>query len=126
MRWRCRSPARLSRSRLRTRRMGRTRPIRSRVCTTTRIIGAWVRSTIWATAARGFVTDTLIDQVSLAQPVDGHETAASNFLVSWSEVADSVGIDSYAVEASKTSVFTSIVFSDTVWGALTSDTVTGL
>ena len=75
---------------------------------------------------RGFVTDTLIAQVSLSQPADAHETSAVNFLVSWQTLSDSVGIDSYALEVSKNTAFTNIAFTDTVDGALTSDTVTGL
>src|SRR3989338_5275662 len=77
-------------------------------------------------STRGFVTDTLIGQVSLSQPADAHETTAINLLVSWSTLADSVGVDSYAVEVSKNTGFTNIAFTDTIDGALTYDTVTGL
>ncbi|MEK6577257.1 MAG: hypothetical protein AABZ05_06630, partial [Nitrospirota bacterium] len=77
-------------------------------------------------ATRGFVTDTIVNAVSLALPADGHETSVINFLVSWSTLADSVGIDSYAVEVSKSSAFTTMTFTDTVDQLRTSDTVTGL
>ncbi|MBI4179141.1 hypothetical protein HY522_06955, partial [bacterium] len=76
--------------------------------------------------ARGFVTDTLVNQASLASPADGHETTAINFQVRWNAVSDSVGVDSYALEVSKISSFTTMVFTDTVDGALTGDAVTGL
>src|SRR3989338_8005116 len=75
---------------------------------------------------RGFVTDTLIGQVSLSQPADGHETSVVNIVVSWSALSDSVGIDSYAVEVSKNTSFTNIAFADTIDGSQMSDTVTGL
>ena len=77
-------------------------------------------------ATRGFITDTIVNQVVLTSPADGHETTAINFLVVWTATADSVGVDSYAVEVSKSSVFTTMTFSDTLDGVLTSDTVTGL
>ena len=77
-------------------------------------------------SARGFVTDTIVNQVSASLPADGHETTAIDFQVSWSAVSDSVGVDSYAVEVSKNTAFTNIAFTDTVDQAFTADTVTGL
>ena len=77
-------------------------------------------------AARGFVVDTAVAVVTLSAPADGHETTASEILLRWASVSDSVGIDSYAVEASRNAAFTNMVFTDTVDVALTSDTVTGL
>ena len=78
------------------------------------------------TATRGFVADTIVNTVSLSQPADGHETTAINIVVSWTALADSVGIDSYAVEVSKNTGFSNMIFTDTLDQALTSDTVTGL
>ena len=75
---------------------------------------------------RGFVTDTIVNQVALSQPADGHETTAIGLLVSWAANVDSVGVDSYAVEVSKNGTFTNMTFTDTVDQAWTSDTVTGL
>ena len=72
------------------------------------------------------MTDTIVNQVSLSQPADGHETTAIDLVVSWAANADSVGVDSYAVEVSKNTSFTNIAFTDTVDQARTSDTVTGL
>ncbi|OGH59977.1 MAG: hypothetical protein A3G34_05850 [Candidatus Lindowbacteria bacterium RIFCSPLOWO2_12_FULL_62_27] len=77
-------------------------------------------------ATHGFVVDTAVGQVSATGPADGHETTNVSVVVTWSAVADSVGIDSYAVEASKSAVFAGMAFADTVEGALTGDTVTGL
>ena len=77
--------------------------------------------------ARGFVVDTTAAQVSALAPANGHETTATAIVLSWSAVpADSVGIDSYAVEAARNAAFTAMVFADTVDQALTADTVTGL
>ena len=74
----------------------------------------------------GFVTDTIVNQVSLSQPAEGHETTAIDVVVSWAANVDSVGVDSYAVEVSKNTTFTNMPFTDTVGRVLTSDTVTGL
>ena len=76
-------------------------------------------------STRGFLTDTIVNTPSLSQPADGHETTAIDFQVSWS-LSDSVGVDSYAVEVSKNTSFTNIAFTDTLDGAFTADTVTGL
>ena len=77
-------------------------------------------------ATRGFVTDTIVNQATLAQPADGHETNVINFLVVWNANADSVGVDSYALEVSKSAAFTPMIFTDTIDASRTSDTVTGL
>ena len=74
---------------------------------------------------RGFVTDTIVGAPTLSQPSDGHETTSISVVVSWS-LSDSVGIDSFAVEASKNTAFTNIAFTDTIDGSRTNDTVTGL
>ncbi|MBI4178784.1 SusE domain-containing protein, partial [bacterium] len=78
------------------------------------------------TASRGFVTDTLVNQVTLSFPADRHETTAINLVAGWSAVADSVGVDSYAVEVSTNTAFTNLVFTDTLDMLLTTDTITGL
>jgi len=75
---------------------------------------------------RGFLVDTQIGAVTLLLPAAGHETNAATPVVTWSALADSVGIDTYDVAVSKTSAFTTLVFSDSVDGLLTSDTITGL
>ena len=75
---------------------------------------------------RGFVTDTIVNQVMQSQPADGHETTAIDLVVSWTAVTDSVGGDSYAVEVSKNITFTNMTFTDTVEETWASDTVTGL
>ena len=72
------------------------------------------------------IVDTFTGQVSLAAPADGHETRAAPVGVQWVALADSSGIDSYVVEAAKTSAFASTVFADTVDGTKTNDTITGL
>ena len=77
-------------------------------------------------SVRGFVVDTSVGQVIAASPADGHETTNASVVVAWSALTDSVGIDSYVVEASKTSVFGILVFADTIAGSRTSDTLTGL
>ncbi|MBI4180208.1 hypothetical protein HY522_12375, partial [bacterium] len=77
-------------------------------------------------AARGFVTDTLVNAVTLSTPADGHETTAVVVVATWLAVSDSVGVDSYAIEVSRTAGFTTFVFTDTIDGLLTSDTITGL
>ncbi|MBI4177947.1 hypothetical protein HY522_00805, partial [bacterium] len=73
-------------------------------------------------AARGFMTDTRVGQVVLAFPSDGHETTSSRVVVGWTAVSDSVGIDSYAIEVSRTPAFTALAYADTLDGAVTSDT----
>ncbi|MBI4178774.1 T9SS type A sorting domain-containing protein, partial [bacterium] len=92
-----------------------------------RVIG---RNSLGATdtsAGRGILLDTGVDQVAAASPVDGHETTNVSVVVSWSAVSDSVGIDSYAIEVSKSGTFTgTFTFTDTVDGLFTSDTLTGL
>ncbi|MBI4178392.1 T9SS type A sorting domain-containing protein, partial [bacterium] len=75
---------------------------------------------------RGFVTDTIVNTVSLSYPAAGHETSTANFLAGWAAVTDSVGIDSYVMEVSRTTAFTTLAFVDTIDGVLTSDTITGL
>ena len=74
----------------------------------------------------GFVTDTIVNQVVLVSPSDAHETTTAAPVVTWQAAADSVGVDTYVVEASKTLAFATTVFVDTLDQALTSDTVTGL
>ena len=74
---------------------------------------------------RGFVTDTIVNAVTLSYPSDGHETTAINILVGWT-TSDSVGIDTYAVEVAKNLTFVNMVFTDTLDQLLTSDTITGL
>ncbi|MBI4178053.1 right-handed parallel beta-helix repeat-containing protein, partial [bacterium] len=77
-------------------------------------------------AIRGFVVDTAVGQVSLVAPSDGHETTNTAISLQFSALSDSVGIDSYVIEAAKTPAFTTSVFADTIDGSLTSDTITGL
>ena len=77
-------------------------------------------------AARGFVVDTAVPQVTATAPADLMETSATTVVMTWAAVADSVGVDSYVVEASNASGFTSLVFADTVDGALTSNTRSSL
>jgi len=72
------------------------------------------------------VTDTIVNQVVLSYPTDGHETTAINILVGWTAVSDSVGVDSYAIEVAKNLTFVNMVFTDTLDQLLTSDTITGL
>ena len=76
--------------------------------------------------ARGFVVDTHAPRPDTMLPVNGHETTVSQVVVSWTAGSDSVGIDSFALEVSKNTNFTSLTFSDTIDGARTSDTVTNL
>ncbi|MBI4179452.1 T9SS type A sorting domain-containing protein, partial [bacterium] len=75
-------------------------------------------------AVRGFIVDTAVAKVALAGPATGSLTSDSTPTLSWSAVADSVGVDSYVVEVSASSAFATIAFVDTVDGAQTSDTVT--
>ena len=91
-----------------------------------RVIGRNSKGEMDTTPARGFVMDTLAAQVALSAPADGYETSASAPAVFWSAVTDSVGIDSYVVEASKSAAFTTTVFVDTTDGTNTTDTITGL
>ena len=46
--------------------------------------------------------------------------------VIWTALSDSVGIDSYVVEVSKSAAFTSTLSADTVDGAVTSQLLSGL
>lgn len=74
-------------------------------------------------AVRMILLDTSADRVVLLSPADGHETSNASVVVRWAALGDSVGIDSYAVEVSKNSAFASLVFSDTVDGTQTADTL---
>ncbi|MBI4179568.1 right-handed parallel beta-helix repeat-containing protein, partial [bacterium] len=76
-------------------------------------------------AARGFVIDTQTGQVTVSSPADGNQTNAPATVI-WTAPADSVGIDSYVVEVSKSSAFTTTVSADTVDGAVTSQLLSGL
>ncbi|OGH56189.1 MAG: hypothetical protein A3G34_17620 [Candidatus Lindowbacteria bacterium RIFCSPLOWO2_12_FULL_62_27] len=91
-----------------------------------RVIGSDAAGNFDTAAARTLVLDTSVYPVALAAPANSHETTTAAPIVSWQAVSDSVGIDSYVVEVSKTLAFTSTVFVDTADGAFTADTVLGL
>ena len=73
-------------------------------------------------ALRGFVVDTAAGQVGLLSPADGSQTASSSVALAWAALADSTGILNYVIEVSKSAIFSSVVFADTVGGMIQSDT----
>lgn len=75
------------------------------------------------TTERGFIVDTLTGKVVLTSPSSGSVTVDSTPTLSWTALSDSVGIDSYVLDVSNSPAFSSTVFTDTVDGVKTSDTV---
>ena len=91
-----------------------------------RVIAKDTYGAVDTTAARSVMLDASVGQVSILSPADGYETSNTKLLVSWVALADSVSIDSFIVEVSKSTLFTALIFTDTVSGLRTSDTLSNL
>ena len=78
------------------------------------------------TAGRTIVLDQSVNQVALSSPADTISTNDQTPTLSWTAIGDSVGIDSYVVEVSNASNFSTISFADTVDGAVLNRTTSSL
>lgn len=87
-----------------------------------RVIGRNSLGQMDTTAARGLLADSSVRPVTLTLPIDGHETENVMPVFGWAAQADSAGVDRYILELSKSPVFSSTLFADTVDAPRTSDT----